>query len=137
MPSRELADRLVDDPCADRDDAPRVLGDGDEVSWADTAQRRVVPAQERLETDGRTVGQRDDRLVDEPELRRSSAWRSEFSQSRRRVARSRNVSSNTVVRDRPPSLASYIAESASRRSVSLVSRSVAWATPTLAVRNSS
>ena len=37
------------------------------------------------------------------------------------MARSRNVSSNTVVRDRPPSLASYMAESASRRSVSLVS----------------
>ena len=53
------------------------------------------------------------------------------------MARSRNVSSKTVVRDRPPSLASYIAESASRSRVSLVSLSVAWATPTLAVRNSS
>ncbi len=68
VPHRELADGLVDDPCADLDDAPRVLGDGDEVSRADTAQHRVVPPQERLETDGRPVGQRDDRLVDEPEL---------------------------------------------------------------------
>ena len=65
---RELTHGLVDDPRADLDDAPRVLGDGDEVSWADTAECRVVPTQECLEPDGRAVGQRDHRLVDEPEL---------------------------------------------------------------------
>ena len=50
-------------PRADRDDQSAVLGEGDELQWRQGAALRMVPAQQRLETDGRPAGQLDDRLV--------------------------------------------------------------------------
>ena len=68
VPLPELFDGLGDDPGADLDDAPRVLGDGDEVGGADAPECRMVPPQQRFEPDRGTVGERDDRLIDETEL---------------------------------------------------------------------
>ena len=55
-------------PLADRDDHPRLLGDGDKVQRGDQAADRVVPAQQRLKPGDLARGQIDQRLVVEFEL---------------------------------------------------------------------
>ena len=48
-PVRQLATRLVEDPLPDLRDPPgRLLGNRDEGAWRDHAERRVVPADQRL-----------------------------------------------------------------------------------------
>ncbi len=59
---------LVEHPPSDRDDHPRLLGDGDEPIRLDDTEGRVIPAQERFEADDLLRLQPDDRLVDEHEL---------------------------------------------------------------------
>ena len=66
LPRTRLAAGFLQHPPSDRQDQAVLLGDRDELEWRDDAQRRVVPADQRLElADGPTV-KRDDRLVHEP-----------------------------------------------------------------------
>src|SRR5689334_1961651 len=48
-PSGELAQRLFDDPIADRNDEAALLQNRDERAWRNQASRRVTPAYERLD----------------------------------------------------------------------------------------
>ena len=60
--------RGVQHPGPDRHDQPAVLGHRDEVLGRDVAALRVVPAQQRLRTDDRAIGQRDLGLEVDAEL---------------------------------------------------------------------
>ena len=59
---------LAQDPAADRDDEPGLLGEGDEVARGDEPALGVAPAHERLDPGDRAVVEPHDRLVVQLEL---------------------------------------------------------------------
>ena len=63
-----LAAPLAQDPAADRDDQPALLGERDELEGRDQAAGGVAPAQQRLDAGDRAVAQADERLVVQLEL---------------------------------------------------------------------
>ena len=67
-PGCSLAARRVEDEAADLDDAALVLGNRHELGRRHEAERRMVPAEERLEPFDAPVAQVERRLVDELEL---------------------------------------------------------------------
>ena len=68
VPAGELSDGLLEHPCADRVDQPRLLGDRDELPRGDRAARRVVPADQGLDPDDAPVPTGHLRLEQEHEL---------------------------------------------------------------------
>src|SRR5712691_12630587 len=67
-PSRGLPARFDENEFPDRNNQPRILGQGDELRRRDYSAFRMLPAHEGLEADDRAGLEIDDRLVDEPQL---------------------------------------------------------------------
>jgi hypothetical protein len=65
---QELATGGAEDPVADRDDEPRVLGHRDELVGRDDAPHRVLPSHEGFDSDDAARGERHDRLVVKAQL---------------------------------------------------------------------
>ena len=68
MPARRLRARLDEDPAADRDDQPAVLGQRDEVVGLQHAATGVPPTDERLDVQDGAAWKAEDRLVEQKEL---------------------------------------------------------------------
>ena len=69
VPGRQLLARLDQHPPSERDDEPGLLGDGDEPERGHLAEARMAPPHQRLEPLQPVVGEGDDGLVLQEELR--------------------------------------------------------------------
>ena len=68
MPGRDLCTRRAQDPLADLDDEPGLLGDGDELVGRQDAELRMPPAQQRFRAGDPAGGDLDLGLVEQHEL---------------------------------------------------------------------
>src|ERR1700677_817838 len=68
LPDRELLRGRFQNEPPDRMREPGLFGERDELVWTDDALRRVIPANQRLARAGRTVGERNDRLIQHAEF---------------------------------------------------------------------
>ena len=110
--------RLLEHVAPERDDQAGVLGERDELDRGDAAAARVVPAHERLDRDRLAGREVHDRLVLDDQLALLDRAPSSSLRSWRRTIESRIAGVKTAKRRLPPSLASYMATSASRSSSS-------------------
>ncbi len=117
----------------DPDDQAGLLGERDELAGGDRAAVGVLPADQRLDPDDVSVGERDDRLVVAPELARVERALEVRLEVETLDDGDVHPGSNTSKRSRPSRLARYIAMSALRSTSAGVSPSSSYAMPMLAV----
>ncbi len=113
MPGGDLCARRPQDPLADLDDEPGLLGDGDELVGREDAELRMAPAQQRLGAGDLAAGDLHFRLVEQHELALRRSPCACCPSSVRRSAACAFISSEKNVQVlRPRCLAWYIATSA-------------------------
>ena len=138
-PARQLGERVAQHTLTELAHEAGVLGERQELARQQQATIGMQPAGQHLEADHLPTGQVDDRL----EVRHDLAALESVPQfgrgaQRRRTTTEREPAANAAMRSRPPALAPYIAESASRsRSSARWPATVFTVKPMLAVMISS